>query len=75
MAQIQKGLGRGLNALFDDIEEVKKHLEDSLQHCHLSDEERCFCNNLLEEILHDRNTSNDAAWKIKDVIQFIKAQD
>ena len=24
MAQIQKGLGRGLNALFDDIEEVKK---------------------------------------------------
>ena len=55
----------------NDYNEVKKHLENSLQHCDLSDEERCFCNSILEEILRDQNTANDIAWNMDEVIGFL----
>lgn len=58
----------------NDYNEVKKHLENSLQHCDLSDEERCFCNSILEEILRDQNTANDIAWKMDEVIGFLNQQ-
>lgn len=58
----------------NDYNEVKKHLEDSLQHCDSSDEERCFCNSILEEILRDQNTAKDIAWSMDEVIGFLNHQ-
>ena len=56
----------------DNYDEVKEHLEGSLAKSIICEDEKCFCNSILIEIAHDKNTSDDVAWKIEDVISFCR---
>ena len=56
----------------DNYDEVKEHLEGSLTKSIICENEKCFCNSILIEIAHDKNTSDDVAWKIEDVISFCR---
>lgn len=57
----------------DNYDEVKEHLESSLAKSKICENEKCFCNSILIEIAHDKNTSDDVAWKIEEVISFCKS--
>lgn len=54
-----------------NYDDVKKHLETSLTKNNICENEKSFCNSVLIEIAHDRNTSNDVAWDIGKVICFL----